>query len=123
MDIQRLRNITTDYFHTCIEDFCADLEWITGQQLKDFYADLFDGPLKIKDPQIKKDLKQKKTTHKELMYIMLINAVIPWLREHVTDPRFWDNKYDPTHVGEIDLPQPTESDRMLMIAYYRVQRN
>jgi hypothetical protein len=32
-------------------------------------------------------------------------AMEPYLREKVTDDRIWDGEYDPTHTGEIDVPQ------------------
>lgn len=50
-------------------------------------------------------------------------AVEPWLREHVTEPRFWDGKYDPSHTGEYDLPEPTFEDRAAMLARYFDQPN
>ncbi|MEN6539417.1 MAG: hypothetical protein ABFC67_07400, partial [Mizugakiibacter sp.] len=50
-------------------------------------------------------------------------AVEPWLREHVTDPRFWDGEYDTTHTGEYALPEPTASDRAAMLECYKAQPN
>ncbi len=50
-------------------------------------------------------------------------AVEPWLREHVKDPRFWDDKYDTTHTGEIELPTPSEADRKAMFERYAAQPN
>jgi cytochrome c peroxidase len=33
-----------------------------------------------------------------------IRAIQPYLREKITDARFWDGKNDPTHTGDIDVP-------------------
>lgn len=89
MDIQRLRNLTTNYLHTEVEYLYKDLEMITG--------------------------KKQVMTH-ELPN--LSRSTRPWLSRFVTDERFWDNKYDPTHIGEFELPEPTEEDRQEMIKIY-----
>lgn len=94
MDIQRLRNLTTGRLHTDIGCVYEDLGWITGQ----------DGLM----------------TH---MLPRALEAVTPWLREHVTDPRLWEDKYDPSHVGNYDLPTPNESDRQAMIERYFAMPN
>jgi len=94
VDIQRLRNLTTGYLHTSIEHVYSDLELITGQ------------------PGL--------MTH---MLSSALKAVETWLRVHVTDPRFWDSKQDPSHMGEIELPEPTEADRKLMTQLYFDQSN
>jgi len=94
MDIQRLRNLTTRKLHTKMEHIYEDLGIITGE----------DGLM----------------TH---MLPRACVAVEPWLRQHVTDPRFWDDKYDPSHAGEIDLPTPTEADRKAMFVRYCEQPN
>jgi hypothetical protein len=52
-----------------------------------------------------------------------MRACEPWLREHVTDPRFWDGEYDPTHDGELELPTPSKSDRWAMFERYVAQPN
>jgi len=90
MDIQRLRNLTTNLLHTKVSDIYEDLEWITG--------------------------------HKGLMTHMLprvVVAVKPWLRKHVTGPRFWDGKFDRSHIGEFDLAEPTEAERDAMFKRYK----
>lgn len=94
MDIQRLRNLTTSRLHTEIGHVYEDLETITGER----------GLM----------------TH---MLPRAARAVEPWLREHVTDARFWDGKYDTTHTGEIALPEPTEEDRKAMFDRYMEQPN
>lgn len=94
MDIQRLRNLTTDRLHTEMGHVYEDLEIITGQS----------GLM----------------TH---MLPRVLRAVQPWLREHVADARFWDGRYDVTHVGEYDLPESTEEDRAAMLERCRALPN
>lgn len=94
MDIQRLRNLTTGRLHTEIGHVYEDLEIITGE--------------------------------KGLMTHMLprvARAAEPWLREHVTEPRFWDAAYDTTHTGEYELPKPTDDERAAMLDLYKAQPN
>ncbi|MGZ8220379.1 MAG: DUF7736 domain-containing protein [Methylobacter sp.] len=33
-----------------------------------------------------------------------LEAIEAYLREQLTNVRFWDGKYDPTHIGEIEVP-------------------
>ena len=94
MDIQRLRNLTTMRLHTKMEHIYEDLEWLIGE------------------PGI--------MTH---MIPRVTKAVEPWLREHVTDSRFWDGQYDPEHTGEIDLPAPSQEDRNGMFKRFAVMPN
>lgn len=89
MNIQRLRNLTTGKLHTEIGSVYEDLGIILGET----------GLM----------------TH---MLPRALRAVEPWLREYVTDPRFWNGAYEPTHVGEIALPVPSESDRKAMFERY-----
>jgi len=90
MQIQRLRNLTTGLLHTKIQHIYEDLEAITGE------AGLM--------------------TH---MLPNVMTAVTPWLREHVTDERFWDGKHDALHTGKIELPEPTAEDRAAMFERFR----
>lgn len=53
----------------------------------------------------------------------MLRACEPWLREHVTDPRFWDGQFDQTHTGKTRLPMPTDMDRKAMIQRYMAQPN
>lgn len=92
MNVQRLRNLTTGILHTDIKYVYEDLEMIIG-----------DCGL---------------MTH---MIPRVMRAVEPWLREQVIDPRFWDGAYDPTHVGEFDLPIPSDADRKAMFERYILQ--
>lgn len=94
MDIQRLRNLTTGRLHTEIGHIYEDLETITGER----------GLM----------------TH---MLPRAAQAVEPWLREHVTNVRFWDGEYDTTHTGEYPLPEPTADDRRAMFDRYKAQPN
>ena len=94
MKIQRLRNLTTRRLHTEMGHIYEDLGIITGET----------GLM----------------TH---MLPRACNAVEPWLRKHVIEARFWDGKYDPSHVGEIELPTPTEDDRKAMFERYAAQPN
>lgn len=82
MDIQRLRNLTTGRLHTKMADIYEDLALITGQ----------DGWFTHQLPSV-------------------LDAIEPWLECHINDHRFWDDRYDPTHVGEYDLPMPTAAER------------
>jgi len=94
MDIQRLRNLTTGRLHTEMQHIYEDLEMITGES----------GLM----------------TH---MLARAMRSVEPWLRQHVTDAKFWDDKYDPSHIGEHPLPQPTAEDRTAMMKRYFAQPN
>jgi len=84
-DIQRLRNLTTGKLHTEMNHIYEDLGAIIGD----------DGII----------------TH---MIPRVMRAVDPWLKENVKDSRFWDGKFDTTHTGEIELPDPTKQDREAM---------
>ena len=94
MNIQRLRNLTTGMLHTEMDHIYEDLEIITGER------GLF--------------------TH---MLPRVMRAVEPWLREHVTDERFWDGAFDVTHTGEYILPEPTRNDRAAMFERFSSQPN
>ena len=50
-------------------------------------------------------------------------AVDPWLKENVKDSRFWDGKFDTDHVGEIELPTPTDEERMAMFERFKAMPN
>ena len=92
MDIQRLRNLTTGRLHTDMGHVYEDLETIMGER----------GIM----------------TH---MLPRVMRAVEPWLRENVTDVRFWDGEYDTTHTGEYTLPEPKADDRAAMFMRYKAQ--
>ena len=94
MDIQRLRSLTTGKLHTEISHVYEDLETITGV------------------PGL--------MTH---MIPRAMAAVEPWLRERVTDERFWDGKYDPFHVGDVDITPMTEHEREQMLDRFAAMPN
>lgn len=94
MDIQRLRNLTTGRLHTEMGHIYEDIGIITGET----------GLM----------------TH---MLPRAMRAVEPWLREHVKDERFWNGEYDTTHIGEFDLPESTDEDRVAMFERYKAQPN
>lgn len=94
MDIQRLRNLTTGRLHTKMDHIYEDLGIITGET----------GLM----------------TH---MLPRAMRAVEPWLREKVTDERFWDDEFDQTHTGDFPLPESTAEDRAAMFERYKSQPN
>jgi len=89
-DAQRLRNLTTGRLHTKMEDCYKDLEWLCGES----------GLM----------------TH---MLPNMLDAAAPWLRQHVTDSKYWDGIYDPFHVGTYTLPTPAAVERDQMWNLYR----
>lgn len=92
MKAQRLRNLTTAKLHTKMAHIYEDLELITGQQSGSFLTHQL--------PDV-------------------LDAVLPWLKEKVTDQRFWDGRYDPDHTGKFKLPQSTRQEQLDMIARYK----
>lgn len=89
MDAQRLRNLTTGRLHTEIGCVYQDLEFITGMS----------GIMTHQIPNI-------------------IHAAEPWLKEHVKDQAFWDDKHRPDHVGEYPLEPMNEAERAEFISRY-----
>ncbi len=87
---QRLRNLTTGRLHTKIDHVYQDIEYLTGE------------------PGI--------MTH---MIPNAMRALEPWLREQVTDARFWDDVHDVTHVGETDVAPMTPTERAAFFERYR----
>ena len=98
IDYQRLRNLTSRILHTSsfYHVYC-DLESITNKK------GLANSML---------------TTH---MLPKIEKVVIPWLRKHVTDQRFWDGKFDTTHIGVYELPQPTDEEHVEMFKLFASQ--
>lgn len=89
MDIQRLRNLTTGKLHTKMQDIYEDLEFITN-----------GGGI---------------MTH---MIPRVMQAIEPWLREQVTDSRFWNGEYDQTHTGDYPLKAMTQQENELALKRY-----
>lgn len=73
LDIQRVRNLTTEYLHTKMADIYEDLERITGHA---FFTHQLPNAAR---------------------------ALEPFLRVRIPDSRFWDDQFDPTHVGTIEI--------------------
>jgi hypothetical protein len=94
MDIQRLRNLTTGRLHTKMDDIYQDLGFIVGD----------DGLM----------------TH---MLPRVMRAVEPWLREQVQDPRFWDEQFDQTHIGEYPLRAMTPEESAAALKLYAAMPN
>jgi hypothetical protein len=89
MDYQRLRNLTTGKLHTEMGHMYQDLEFITG----------WSGLMTHILPNVNR-------------------ACEPWLKSKVQDARFWDDKYDPDHVGEFLLDPMTEEEQAEMFKIY-----
>lgn len=81
MDIQRLRNLTTGKLHTKMDDIYEDLEKLTG----------IEGVMTHQLPGA-------------------CRALRPWLKQVAPDARLWDGKYDPSHTGEIELPECSQEE-------------
>jgi hypothetical protein len=94
MDIQRLRNLTTGKLHTKMGDIYEDLGFIVGD----------DGLM----------------TH---MLPRVMRAIESWLREQVTDPRFWDGQYDTTHTGDYPLRAMTPEENKAALERYAAMPN
>lgn len=89
MDNQRLRNLTTGKLHTQMADIYVDMENLFGEA-------------GVMTHQLPRALK----------------AIIPFLKDKVTDPRFWDGQYNPDHTGDTYIPVPTEAERKAMWTLY-----
>lgn len=70
MDNQRLRNLTTGYLHTDTSFVYEDIEQLTNISV---------------------------LTHEIPVFI---ESLIPFLRRKIKDDRFFDGKFDPTHIGK-----------------------
>jgi hypothetical protein len=86
ISIQRLRNLTTSKLHTRLDDLHEDFERILGKPIS------------------------------SQSYEYARQAILLWLHENLKDPRFWDETYDPTHIGEVKLIEPTETERVFMLS-------
>lgn len=89
MDIQRIRNLTTEVLHTKMADVYEDLEYITGER----------GLMTHMLPNINR-------------------AVRPWLQEQITDPRFWIEELDESHTGDFPLRQMTAAESKAALERY-----
>lgn len=89
MNAQRLRNLTTGRLHTKMEDIYEDVEFLTGEK----------GVMTHQLPNA-------------------FNAMQPFLREKVTEPRFWDGEHDTTHHGEVSIEPMTEEEKKAFFERY-----
>ena len=80
-DIQKLRNLTTGKLHTKMEDIYTVLEKISGEKGLTTTA---LGPVN--------------------------KALKPYLQKVIKDKRFWDDKFDTSHTGSIDVPTLSGND-------------
>jgi hypothetical protein len=91
IDSKRLRTLTTGRLHTReISYVYEDLGWIIGET----------GIM----------------TH---MLPNMLKAVEGWLRQHVTDPEYWDGAYNADSTGSYMLPEPTAAERDQMKKLYK----
>lgn len=89
IEAQRLRNLTTGILHTEIKHVYEDLEYITGMQ----------GIMTHMLPRVNK-------------------AVLPWLKDKIKEPRYWDGKFDQDHGGEEFLRPMTDVEVSEMLDIY-----
>lgn len=82
MNNQRLRNLSTGILHTKMEDIYSDVEFIIGEK----------GVMTHHLPNA-------------------LEAMRPWLRERLKDPRFWDCSFDTSHTGETQVNAMGPDDR------------
>jgi len=81
MENQRLRNLTTERLHTQMEDVYKDIEFLTG----------VPGIMTHQLPNA-------------------VRALTPWLKEKLTDPRFWDGEFDQSHDGTTDIEPMNDAE-------------
>lgn len=81
-DIQRVRNLTTGILHTEMQHIYEDIESITGT-------------------------KGVMTHHLG----MASTALQPFLKSKITDQRFFDESFDTSHNGFVDIPEMNEFEK------------
>lgn len=89
MDIQRLRNLTTGIIHTKMCDACEDIDRIVGM-----------------------------AGSTEKYYWAICQAIKPYLIGVVSDARFWNEKLDRSHVGQVEIPVMTREDVAVFFKHY-----
>jgi hypothetical protein len=92
MNIQRLRNITTGRLHTEMSHIYEDIEYLVNET--------------------------------SIMTHMLPNAykaIRPLLQARNMDTRLWDNTYDTTHVGDIEVPPFNEAEQAAFWEVFNAQ--
>ena len=81
MNIQRLRNLTTGRLHTVMGDIYQDIEWLTGSE----------GIMTHQLPNA-------------------VDALRPYLEKYL-DGRFFDDQFDTSHIGEVEIPQMDAAEK------------
>lgn len=89
MDIQRMRSLTTGVLHTEVSHVYADIEALTGAP----------GVMTHQIPGA-------------------IRAMRPWLIEKIATARFWDGRFDQSHVGNIELAPMSADEAKAFFARY-----
>lgn len=92
MDIQRIRNLTTGRLHTSMEHIYQDIEFIIGEK--------------------------GITTHQ---LPKACNAMQPYLKSILSESRLWEDVYDPTHTGSIDVMPMDVAEREAFWKLYAQQ--
>lgn len=94
MDIQRIRNLTTGILHTKMEDIHEDIEYLVVT----------------------------KGVTDNILYAAN-RALQPFLRERLSDQRFWNEALDYGHTGDIPLAPMTHDEQKCFWSRYRVYRD
>lgn len=81
IDIQRIRNLTTGKLHTSMANVQEDIDWIAG------YGTF---------------------THQIPDALKLIS---PWLMDNLRDPRLFNGKYDPHHLGTLQISCMSDTEK------------
>ena len=89
MDIQRVRNLTTGRLHTEMGHIYEDMEYLTGMKVI--------------------------MTH---MLPNICRALEPYLRGQILDSRFWEDKYDTSHTGTIDIRPMNDEEQKAFLERY-----
>jgi len=99
VDIQRLRNLTTGRLHTQMSDIYEDIAFLLGEEGIAFLL----GEEGIRTRHIPSAFR----------------ALEPWLRSVVSEPRFWDRKYDPKHQGSYVIEPMSTEERAAFFGRFR----
>ena len=84
MDIQQIRTLTTGLLHTKIDHVYSTIEYLTNTE----------GIMPHHIPSA-------------------MTALKPFLQQRIQDQRFWDNQYDPSHTGTIEITPLTEEEMQI----------
>lgn len=51
----------------------------------------------------------------------VMRAMEPWLKEKITDERYWDGEHDTEHNGTFEIEPMTEDEqKQLMVRFYEL---